>query len=302
MSNIKTIVIVIVILAALILLSASLYTVDQREQVVITQFGEPVRVVKDPGLHIKTPFIQHLRTFEKRVLEWDGRATQIPTKDKKFILVDTYARWRIIEPLKFFQSVGDEMGAQTRLDNVIDATVRDFITEQNLIEVVRNSNQPLVQSEGEEIEREDMVIEMGRAKITRLMLERASEMTPQYGIELVDVEIKHINYVQSVRKKVFGDSERPRLSVFRSLRHIYAQIIDDDNAVTVVAAGTLNKEYADQDQNGATVKAAAQVGEDLARKALALGIRQVRFDRNGYKFHGRVRALADAARKSGLVF
>ena len=113
---------------------------------------------------------------------------------------------------------------------------------------------------------------------------------------------KRLKRRRRVRKKVFGDSDRPRLSVFRSLRHIYAQIIDDDNAVTVVAAGTLNKEFADQDQTGASVKAAAQVGEDLARKALALGIRQVRFDRNGYKFHGRVRALAEAARKTGLVF
>jgi membrane protease subunit HflC len=213
-NNLKLIIIGIIVLAAIILISSSVYTVDQREQVVITQFGEPVRVVKDPGLHLKTPFIQSLRSFEKRVLEWDGRATQIPTKDKKFILVDTYARWKITDPLKFFQSVGDEMGAQTRLDNVIDATVRDFITEQDLIEVVRNSNQPLVQSEGEEIERTDLVIEMGREKITRQMLQRASEMTPQYGIELVDIEIKHINYVESVREKVFSRmiAERERIA------------------------------------------------------------------------------------------
>jgi len=214
MSNLKPIIAGVVVLAVIILLSSSLYTVDQREQVVITQFGEPVRVVKDPGIHIKTPFIQTLRTFDKRVLEWDGRATQIPTKDKKFILVDTYARWRIVEPLVFYQSVKDEMGAQTRLDNVIDASVRDFITEQNLIEIVRNSNHPLVQSEGEEIERDDLVIELGRQKITRMMLQKASEMTPQYGIELVDIEIKHINYVQSVREKVFSRmiAERERIA------------------------------------------------------------------------------------------
>ncbi len=214
MRNLKPIIAGVVVLALIILLSSSLYTVDQREQVVITQFGEPVRVVKDPGLHFKTPFIQDLRSFEKRVLEWDGRATQIPTKDKKFILVDTYARWRIVEPLLFYQSVKDEMGAQTRLDNVIDASVRDFITEQNLIEIVRNSNQPLVQSEGEEIERDDLVIELGRQKITRQMLQKASEMTPQYGIELVDIEIKHINYVQSVREKVFSRmiAERERIA------------------------------------------------------------------------------------------
>ena len=113
---------------------------------------------------------------------------------------------------------------------------------------------------------------------------------------------KRLKRRRRVRKKVFGDPERPRLSVFRSHRHIYAQIIDDDNAVTVVAAGTLAKDYADQGRGGGNIKAAARVGEDLARKALALGIRQVRFDRNGYKFHGRIRALAEAARKTGLVF
>ena len=113
---------------------------------------------------------------------------------------------------------------------------------------------------------------------------------------------KRLKRRRRVRKKVFGDPERPRLSVFRSHRHIYAQIIDDDNAVTVVAAGTVAKDYADQGRGGGNIKAATRVGEDLARKALALGIRQVRFDRNGYKFHGRVRALAEAARKTGLVF
>ncbi len=214
MKNIKLIVGGAIALVILIVLSSALYTVDQTQQVVITQFGEPIRVVKDPGLHIKTPFIQDATTFEKRILEWDGRATQIPTKDKKFILVDTYARWKITDPLKFYQSVGGELGAQTRLDNVIDAAVRDIVTEQLLIEVVRNSNQPLVQSEGEEIEREVLEIEKGREQLTREILERALEMTPQYGIELIDVRVKHINYVQSVREKVFSRmiAERERIA------------------------------------------------------------------------------------------
>lgn len=214
MKNIKLIVGGAIALVILIVLSSALYTVDQTQQVVITQFGDPIRVVKDPGLHIKTPFIQQATTFEKRILEWDGRATQIPTKDKKFILVDTYARWKITDPLKFYQSVGGELGAQTRLDNVIDAAVRDIVTEQLLIEVVRNSNQPLVQSEGEEIEREVLVIEKGREQLTREILERALEMTPQYGIELIDVRVKHINYVQSVREKVFSRmiAERERIA------------------------------------------------------------------------------------------
>ncbi len=214
MKNIKLIIGGAIALEVLIVLSSALYTVDQTKQVVITQFGEPIRVVKDPGLHIKTPFVQDATTFEKRVLEWDGRATQIPTKDKKFILVDTYARWRIGDPLKFFQSVGNELGAQTRLDNVIDAAVRDIVTEQLLIEVVRNSNQPLVQSEGEEIEREVLEIKKGREQLTREILEKALEMTPQYGIELIDVRVKHINYVESVREKVFSRmiAERERIA------------------------------------------------------------------------------------------
>jgi membrane protease subunit HflC len=214
MTNLKYIIIGIVVFIALIAFFSAAYTVDQRDQVVITQFGEPIRVVKDPGLHFKTPFVQNAITFEKRVLEWDGRATQIPTRDKKFILVDTYARWRIVDPLKFYQSVGDQLGAQTRLDNVIDAAVRDYITDHLLIEVVRSSNRPLVQSEGEEIEREEMNIEIGRENLVKLMLAKASEMTPQYGIELVDIEIKHINYVESVREKVFSRmiAERERIA------------------------------------------------------------------------------------------
>jgi membrane protease subunit HflC len=214
MKNIKLIIGGAIALAVLIVLSSALYTVDQTKQVVITQFGEPIKEVKDPGLKIKTPFVQDATTFEKRILEWDGRATQIPTKDKKFILVDTYARWRIADPLKFYQSVGNELGAQTRLDNVIDAAVRDIVTEQLLIEVVRNSNQPLVQSEGEEIEREVLDIEKGREQLTREILEKALEMTPQYGIELIDVRVKHINYVESVREKVFSRmvAERERIA------------------------------------------------------------------------------------------
>ncbi len=214
MANIKMIIGGIIALVIVILVGSASYTVDEREQVVITQFGRPIKVVKDPGIHFKTPFIQDANSFDKRILEWDGRATQIPTKDKKFILVDTYARWRISDPLLFFQSVGDESRAQTRLDNVIDATVRDHITEQNLIEVVRNSNQELVQTEGEEIERIDVEIKNGREKITRDIFKKTSEMTPQYGIELIDVRIKHINYVQSVREKVFYRmiAERERIA------------------------------------------------------------------------------------------
>ena len=263
MKNAKWIIIGIIAFVALIVLNAAFYTIDQREQAVITQFGEPVRVVTEPGLHIKTPFIQQITFFEKRILEWDGRPEEIPTKDKKFIMVDTYARWKIIDPLKFYQSVGDELNAQTRLDNVIDATVRDFITDNVLIEVVRNSNQPLVQSEGEEIERIDVEIFLGREKLTREIFVKASEMTPQYGIELIDVRVKHINYVQSVREKIFsrmiaereriaeeyrseGQGERSRIigDLQRDLKQITSEAYKIAEEIKGKADGTSTKIYA----------------------------------------------------------
>ena len=202
----------------LVILNSSLYTVDMTEQVVITQFGEPVGdPVTSPGLRIKIPFIQKVNTFEKRLLEWDGDPNQIPTKDKKYLWVNTYARWRIADPLQFFQSVRDEMGAQSRLDDIIDAATRDYITSHVLIEVVRNSNREMAVT-GTEMELAEEVllhqIEWGREEITRQILEQASQAVPQYGIELVDVRIKHINYVEEVRRKVYERmiSERKRIA------------------------------------------------------------------------------------------
>lgn len=202
----------------LIILSSSLYTIDMTEQVVITQFGNPIGdPITSPGLHMKIPFIQKVNTFEKRLLEWDGDPNQIPTKDKKYLWVNTYARWRIADPLQFFQSVRDEMGAQSRLDDIIDAATRDYITSHVLIEVVRNSNREMAVA-GTEMELAEEVlmhqIAWGREGITRQILEQASQAVPQYGIELVDVRIKHINYVEEVRLKVYERmiSERKRIA------------------------------------------------------------------------------------------
>jgi membrane protease subunit HflC len=210
----------ILIIAALILiiLSSSFYTVDMTEQVVITQFGEPVGdPLTTPGLHVKIPFIQKVNTFEKRLLEWDGDPNQIPTKDKKYLWVNTYARWRIVDPLKFLQSVHDELGAHSRLDDIIDAATRDYITSHLLIEVVRNSNREMAVA-GTELELAEEVlmhqIEWGREEVTRQILEQASQVVPEYGIEMVDVRIKHINYVEEVRRKVYERmiSERKRIA------------------------------------------------------------------------------------------
>jgi membrane protease subunit HflC len=207
----------ILVFVAIIVVSSGLYTVYMSEQVIITRFGKPVgKPIQDPGLHWKRPFIDKANSFEKRILEWDGDPNQIPTLDKKFIWVDTYARWRIEDPLMFFQSVKNEIGAQARLDDIIDSATRDSITNYLLIEVVRNSNRKMAMAETELELTPDVKakIEWGREKITRKILENAAEKAPQYGIELVDVRIKRINYVEEVRTKVYERmiSERTRIA------------------------------------------------------------------------------------------
>lgn len=203
---------------ALLTLGGAFFTVSEQEQVIITQFGEPIGdAVTDPGLHFKLPFAQEVNRFDKRWLEWNGNPNQVPTRDKKYIWVETYARWRIQNPLLFFQRLRDERGAQSRLDDIIDGETRNVIASHNLIEVVRTSNRSFEQ--GEEAEdvmeaEESHEVELGRDKITRLILERASQIVPDYGIELVDVQIQRVNYIDSVQAKVFERmiSERKRIA------------------------------------------------------------------------------------------
>ena len=203
----------------LIILVDAIYKVSEMNQVIITQFGEPIGdAITTPGLHIKTPFIQKANYFEKRWLEWDGDANQIVTKDKKYIWVDTYARWRISDPLVFFQRVRDERGAQSRLDDIIDGETRNAIANYDLFEVVRSTNREFeTTEEAAEIldtEATQQQVEMGRERITRIILEKSSEITPEFGIELKDVRIKRVNYVEEVQRKVFDRmiAERQRIA------------------------------------------------------------------------------------------
>src|SRR3989338_260942 len=203
-----TIFAVLFIITIAIFASGTVYIINERQQVVITQFGRPVG---DPiilaGLHFKQPFIQEAHYFEKRLLDWDGDPNQIPTRDKKYIWVDTTARWKIVDALKFLQSVGNEMGAQSRLDDIINSATRDAVTNHLLVDAVRNSNRILESKElgeaaifaDEALER----IEVGRQQLTRTILEKAKVLAPQYGIEIVDVRIKRVNYVEDVRNKVY---------------------------------------------------------------------------------------------------
>jgi membrane protease subunit HflC len=205
-------------LASLSLGGCACYTLDETEQAVITRFGEPRgSAVVEPGLHFKVPFADRVNLFEKRWLEWNGDPNQIPTRDKKYIWVDTFARWRIADPLRFFQRMHDERTAQSRLDDIIDGETRNAIASYDLIEAVRASNRPF---EDEEADVGDLAprlvekVEVGRDKLTRRILERASAVVSEFGIELVDVQIKRINYVDEVQVKVFERmiSERRRIA------------------------------------------------------------------------------------------
>ena len=204
----KGIILIIAIIAGL-LVFASAYVVDETEQVVVTQFGKVMGKPKQaPGLYFKIPFIQNTNYFPKNLLHWDGDPGQIPTLDKTYIWVDTFARWKIVDPVKFFQTVGNIMSAQSRLDDIIDPAVRNFITSYKLIETVRTTNRELdtfeIGLEDVESKRPAYAIKTGRKKITEGILEQAIPKLEKFGIELVDVKIKRVNYVEQVRKTVYA--------------------------------------------------------------------------------------------------
>ncbi|MGD8535250.1 MAG: protease modulator HflC [Candidatus Aminicenantes bacterium] len=208
----------ILVFLIIIVLLNSFYVVSETNQVIITQFGEPIGdAITKPGLHMKVPFIQKANYFEKRWLEWDGDANEIPTKDKKYIWVDTYARWRISNPLVFFQRLRDERNAQSRIDDIIDGETRNAVANYDLIEIVRSSNREFELTE--ELVELDIAsaipkINTGREQIAQIILEKSSEITPEFGVELKDVRIKRVNYVEEVQRKQFDRmiSERQRIA------------------------------------------------------------------------------------------
>ena len=210
------------LLAVLILVAVGVtvwdgfFIVPEGKQAVITQFGAPVGgPVREAGLKFKTPFIQVVQYFDKRVLIWDGDPNQIPTNDKTFIYMDNTARWRISDPLRFLQAVGNERRAASLLNDIIAGTVRDLVNKNNLIEIIRSSDwSPDYMAAS--VQSRDMVVppKVGRDKISQMVLEAASKITPQYGIELLDVMFKRVNYIESVRLKVYDRmiSERKRIA------------------------------------------------------------------------------------------
>lgn len=215
--------IIIVLIFLVLFLQGGLFVVNEGKQAIVTQFGKPVGDVRMAGLHFKIPFIQEVHIFERRILKWDGDASQIPTKDKRYIFLDTTARWRISDPLLFFKTVATERGALSRLDDIIDSVVRDAVSGHLLVELVRGDDYQSSQGATEVIEIEGKPVDaatlVGREEIISGVLEKARENTPEYGIDLIDVQIKRINYVDQVRQRVYERmiSERKKVAAqFRS--------------------------------------------------------------------------------------
>ena len=229
-------VLIIPVIVVLIAIFGSIYILDEREQVVITQFGKSIGDAKKiPGLKFKIPFIQQANYFPKNLLEWDGDPGQIPTLDKTFILVDTFARWKVVDPLIYFQTVGNINGALGRLDDIIDSAVRNFVSSYPLIETVRKTNRELDTFEAglDQVQDKSPLgeISTGREKIEKGIMAQAQPKLSKFGIQLVDVKIKRLNYVEEVRQSVYGRmiAERSQIAEkFRSEGQGEARKIEGD--------------------------------------------------------------------------
>ncbi len=214
------------------------FILPEGRQAIITEFGKPMgNPITKAGLHVKVPFIQDVRYVDKRILSWDGFPNQIPTKDKKYIKVDTTARWQVIDALKFIQTVRNEIGAKARLDTIIDSTTRDVISNSNLVEAVRNSNQIFerIQEYKKDIEEkkkrgevivEDEVtgeiekIDNGREKLSDMIVQNASGELKKLGISLIDVQLRRISYEADVEQKVYERMVSERQRIAQKIRSI----------------------------------------------------------------------------------
>jgi membrane protease subunit HflC len=217
----KNTIITIALLAAAYVVIDSVFIMDETKQAIVTQFGKPVGSPRTkPGINFKAPIVQKVQYFDKRFLEWDGDPNQVPTKDKKYVFVDSYARWEITNPLQFFIRLRDERSGQSRLADILDGETRNAIASHDLIEVVRSTNREPEISEDflESIEVLEQ-ISVGRDKIEALILKKANERTSDLGVRILDFRVKRISYVGDVRDKVYDRmiSERNRIAdQFRS--------------------------------------------------------------------------------------
>lgn len=222
MNRITQIAIVAVLGIGTFVAISAIYTVSEVEQVIITQFGKPVGdPVTTAGLKVKIPFIQNVNTIDKRVLEWDGNPSDMPTKDKLYISVDLFARWRITDPLQYFLRLRDERSAQSRLDDILGSETRNAVAKHELIEIIRTTQDrlPLRDTLLTEAEREQHIgslvpIQKGRKLVEQEIFSAAAEKVRVFGIELLDIRFKRINYNESVRPKIYDRmiSERRQIA------------------------------------------------------------------------------------------
>jgi len=258
------IILILISLLVIIVLFNAFYIVDERQQMIITQFGKPVgEAIKDAGLHIKVPFIQKVHYFDKRILEWDGDAKQIPTSDKRYIWLDTFSRWQIVDPLKFYETTRYEGNAHSKLDDIISGITRDVISSNRLLEIVKSSNREMTfTSEYSDSKLEDVIKEKiinGRQAIADSIFVLSKVKVAEYGIRLIDVRIKRLNYNQEVQAKVFERmiSERNKIA---------AKYLSEGKGNSSEILGKMQREL-DQIQSEAYQKA-----QEIKGKADALAI------------------------------
>lgn len=218
-----------VLLALIIVVASSAYRLPEWEQAIITRFGKPIgSAITDSGLNWRVPFVDKIHRLDKRILNWDGNPNQIPTKDKKYIWVDTTVRWRITDPLLFIQTVQNERGAISRLNGILESATRDVVSNYNLVEAVRNSNAIIekvqkkkkdaaegkLQAGEEEVIGEIDPIGVGRERISEMIIEKARVGLKEFGVDIIDVQLRRIAYEASVERKVFDRmiSERQRIA------------------------------------------------------------------------------------------
>jgi membrane protease subunit HflC len=226
MNTDRSLILLIVLALAALVLAASLYTVNEIEQVIITQFGKPVgEPVTTAGLKMKVPFIQEVNSIDKRILEWDGSPSDMPTKDKLYISVDLFARWRIVDPLQYFLRLRDERSAQSRLDDILGSETRNAVAKHELIEIIRTTKDRVPLQDATLADPNNAAvgtlvpIQKGRQQIESDIMEAAAPKVRVFGIELLDIRFKRINYNASVQPKIYDRmiSERRQIAErFRS--------------------------------------------------------------------------------------
>ena len=261
----KLVIFIPLVVILLIVGLASVYVVQEGQQAVITQFGKPVRVVTEAGLNIKTPFIQKVHRMEKRLLPWDGDPENMQTRDKKRIFIDVWARWKISDPMKFFQAVRTELGGYKILDDLVDSAVRDVVARYNLIQVVRSTENELFyeseelekgQEEEKQLEEEKDKDKKGqRANMEKEILEAAgTELEERYGMKLTVVHIKRINYIESVRRTVYDRMKSERLRIARLFE---SEAEEEKNRILGRTRKELDQIEGEMEQKTAEIRGAA---------------------------------------------